>query len=131
MEYQKIMNLLDNTPNQPTKFRTKNWIEINGDSRGMYNTNSQIEFKTSKLTSSLCDYNGAYILVRETITITGAGADDAANRLDERNKGVLFKNCEIDNIRKDNAKHIDFVIQTYNLIEYSNNYSETSGSLWQ
>ena len=40
MEYQKIINLLDNTTNQPTKFRTKDWIEINYDSRGIYNCNS-------------------------------------------------------------------------------------------
>ena len=67
MEYQKIINLLDNTPNQPTKFRTKNWIEINDDSHGMYNTNSQIKFKTSMLRSSLCDYSDADILVSGTI----------------------------------------------------------------
>ena len=47
MEYQKIINLLDNTPNQPTKLRTKSWVKINDDARGTYNTNSQIEFKTS------------------------------------------------------------------------------------
>ena len=47
MEYQKTINLLDNTPNQPSKFRPKNWVEINDDSRGTYNTNSQIKFKTS------------------------------------------------------------------------------------
>ena len=47
MEYQKTINLLDNTPNQPSKFRTKNWVEINDDLRGTYNTNSQIKFKTS------------------------------------------------------------------------------------
>ena len=41
MEYQKIINLLDNTSNQPPKFRTKNWVEINFDSRGKHNTNSQ------------------------------------------------------------------------------------------
>ena len=51
MEYQKLTNLLDITPNQPTKFRTKNWLEINDDSREMYNTNSQIKFKTSMLRS--------------------------------------------------------------------------------
>ena len=51
MEYQKIINLLDNTPNKPTKFTTKNWLEINDDSRGTYNTNSQIKFKTSMLRS--------------------------------------------------------------------------------
>ena len=47
MEYQKIMNLLDNTPNQPTKFRTKNWLEINDGSRETYNTGSQTGYKTS------------------------------------------------------------------------------------
>ena len=40
MEYQEIINLLENRPNQPTEFRTKNWVEINDDSRGTYNTNS-------------------------------------------------------------------------------------------
>ena len=49
MEYPKKINLLDNTPNQPSKFRTMNWVEINKDSRGTYNTNSQAEFKTSML----------------------------------------------------------------------------------
>ena len=63
MEYQKIINLVDNTPNQQTKFRTKNWAEINGDVRGTYNTNTQINFKTSMLKSSLCDYIDACILV--------------------------------------------------------------------
>ena len=43
MEYQKIINLLENTPNQPTKFRTKNWVEIIDDSRGTYNTNTKVK----------------------------------------------------------------------------------------
>ena len=85
--------MLDNTPNQPTKFRTKKWVEINHESRGTYNTNSQIKFKTSMLRSSLYNHNDAYILVSGTITITGAEADNAAKRLDERNKWVIFKNC--------------------------------------
>ena len=54
--YQKVINLLDNTLNQPTKFRTKNWIDINDESHGVYNTGSQIKFKTSMLRSVLCDY---------------------------------------------------------------------------
>ena len=73
MEYQKIINLLDNTPNQLSIFRTKNWIEINDQSRqsrGVYNTNSDIRFKTTMLKSSLCDYSDAYILVKGRITIT-------------------------------------------------------------
>ena len=93
MEYQKVINLLDNTPNQPTKCRTKNWVEINDDSNEKYNTNSQIKFKTSMLRSYLCDYSDVYILVSETITIIGAGADDVAKQLDGKNKGVIFKNC--------------------------------------
>ena len=73
MEYQKIANLLDdNKSNQPSKFRTKNWVEINDESRGTYNVNSQIKFKTTMLKSNLCDYSDAYILVKGTITITGA-----------------------------------------------------------
>ena len=91
---------------------------------GMYNANSQIEFKTSTLRSSLCDYSDAYILVPGIITITGAGVDDAAKRLNKRNKGVIFKNCapftdcigEINNIQIGNGKHIDLIMPMYNLI---------------
>ena len=85
MEYQKIANLIDGTSNQPSKFRTKNWIEINDESR-TYNVNSQIKFKTTMFKSSLCDYSDAYILAKGTITITGAGADTAARQADERDK---------------------------------------------
>ena len=91
------------------------------------------------LRSNLCDYADAYIFVKGTITITGAGNDDAAKRADERNKGVTFKNCapftkcisRINNTDIDNAQDIDIVIQMYNLIEYRDNYSKTSGCLWQ
>ena len=131
--------MLDNISNQLSKFRTKNWIEINDQSRGVYNTNSDIRFKTTMLKSSLCDYSDAYILVKGRITITGAGADAAAKQADERNKGVIFKNCalfincksELINTEIDNVKDIDIVMPMYNLIEHSNNYSKTSGSFWQ
>ena len=83
MEYQKIIDLLDNTSNQPSKFRTKNWIEINDQSRGTYNTNSDIRFKTTMLKSSLCDYSDAYILVKGRITITGEGNTAALRQADE------------------------------------------------
>ena len=89
MEHQNIINLLDNTANQSTKFRTKNWVEINDDSRGTYNTNSQIKFKIEMLMSSLCDYSDAHILVSGTKTITGAGNDDVVRQLYERNKGII------------------------------------------
>ena len=80
MEQEKIINLLEYTPNQSNKFRTKNWVEINGDSRGMYNMSIQIKFKTLMLRTSLCDYSDTYILVSGIITITGLGDDDDAVR---------------------------------------------------
>ena len=92
MEYQKIANLIDDASNQPSKFRTKNWVEINDESRGTYNANIQIRFKTTMLKSSLCDYSDAYILVKGKITTTGRGAGAAARQQDEREKGVAIKN---------------------------------------
>ena len=139
MEYQKISNLLDDASNQPSKFKAKNWVEVNDESRGTYNVNSQIKFKTTMLKSSLCDYSDAYILIKGKITITGAGDDAAARQADEGDKGVAFKNCapfnncisEINNTQIDNAKDIDIVMPIYNLIEYSDDYAKISGSLWQ
>ena len=91
MQHQKIINLLDNTPNQSTQFRTKKWVEINDKSRRTYNTNSQIRSETSMLQSSLCDYSDAYLLFKGTITVANtAVARQAANNA---NKKVIFKNC--------------------------------------
>ena len=127
MEYQKIANLIDDTKNQPSKFRTKNWLEINDESRGTYNVNSQIKFKTTMLKWSLCDYSDAYILVEGKITITEAGYNAAAIQADESDKGVTSKNCipftncisEINNTQIDNTKDIDIVMPMYNLIKYT------------
>ena len=133
--------MLDNTINQPTKFRTKKWIEIDDDSGGTYNTNSQIKFKTSMLNSSLCD---AYILVKGTITM--ALVSPPAANPNNNDKEVVFKNSapftdciieinntqtdnakyEINSTQTDNAKYIDVIMPMYNLIKYSDNYSKTS-----
>ena len=77
--------MLDIGSNQTSKFRTKNWVEINDESRGIY-TSNDIRFKTIMLRSNLCDYADAYILVKGIMIITGAGDDDSTKRLDERNK---------------------------------------------
>ena len=122
MEYQKISNLLDNTSNQTSKFRTKNSVETNDESRERYFVNRQINFKTSILISSLCDYSDAYILVKGNISVNNtAGTGGDANNT---NKKVIFKNCApfIDCIRKinntqiDNTKNIDIVIPMHNRI---------------
>ena len=105
MEYQKIINLLDNEPNQPSKFF---WVEINDESRGTYNTGAQIKFKTTMLKSILCNCSDAYIPVKGKIEVDDTSADDAdANNT---NKKVIFKNCapstdcisEINNTQVDN-----------------------------
>ena len=138
MEYQKKPNLIDDkTLNQPSKFRTKNWVEVNDKSRRAYNVNSQIKFKTTMLKSSLCDYSDAYILVKGTISVNNTAAQGAA--ANNTNKKVIFKSCapftncirETNNMQIDNAKDIDIVMPMYNLIEYSDNYAKTTGSLWQ
>ena len=138
MEYQKNPNLIDDkTLNQPSKFRTKNWVEVNDKSRRAYNVNSQIKFKTTMLKSSLCDYSDAYILVKGTISVNNTAAQGAA--ANNTNKKVIFKSCapftncisETNNMQIDNAKDIDIVMPMYNLIEYSDNYAKTTGSLWQ
>ena len=129
--------MIDDTSNQPCKFRTKNWVEINDESRRAYNTASQIKFKTTMLKSSLCDYSDAYILVKGTISVNNTTAEGAA--ANNTNKKIIFKNCdpftncisEINNTQIGNAKDIDIVMSMYNLIEYNDNYAKTTGSLWQ
>ena len=87
--------------------------------------------------SSLCDYSDAYIHVKGTITVNNTAAADVD--VNNTNKKVIFKNCapftncisEINNTDLGNAKDIDIVMPMYNLIECSDIYSKTSGSLWQ
>ena len=89
MEYQNIINLLDNTTNQPSKFWTRNRVEINNESRGTCSTHSQIEFETSMIILSLCDYSDAYIRLKVTITIPNTGTAAALNSVGEK---VIFNN---------------------------------------
>ena len=89
------------------------------------------------LKSSLCDYSDAYILVKGTISANNTAAAGAVVNND--NRKVIFKNCapftncisEINDTQVDNAKDFDIVMPMYNLIEYSDNYAKTTGSLWQ
>ena len=134
MEYQKIANLLNDASNKPSKYRKRNWVEINDYIRGAYSPNKHIRFKTAML--SLCDYRDAYMLVKGNISVNNTAGDAAA--ANNTNKKVILKNCapftncisKINNTQIDNAEYIDIVMPMYNLIEYSDNYSETSGSLW-
>ena len=129
MEYQKMMNLLDDTTNQPSRFRTRDWVEIIDESKGRYNSN--IAFKAYVARSNLCDCSDAYILVKGTITVSNAAAAGAA--VNNTNKKVIFKNyapftdciTEINDTQMDDGQKIDVVMPMYNLIEYSDAYSKT------
>ena len=134
MEHQEILNLLDDTLNQSSKFRARNLIEINDASQGTCNVSNQIKFKNSVVRSHLCDYSDAYIHVKETITAPNTEIAAAPNN---KNKKVIFENCapftncisEINDTNLDDAHDIDVVMPMYSLIEYSDTYSNMSGSL--
>ena len=136
MEYRKIANRLDSASNQPSKFRTKNWVEINDDLRIEYTPNKQIRFKTAMLMSCLLDYSDAYMLFKGNISVKNTGTAAAPTN---RNKQVILKNLvpfnycisKINNTEIDNTQYIDIVMPMYNLTEYSDNYSKATGSLWQ
>ena len=129
METQKIVNLLNDTDNENSKFATKKWYVIDRESKGNYLPDNEIKFLTSSLESSLCDYSDAYILVTGNITVAGGDV----------NTKVAFKNCapfkecrtEINETFVYKTEHINIAMPIFNLIEYSDKYSDTYGSLWQ
>ena len=128
MEIQKIVNLLNNTENEFSKIGTKKWYIIDSESEGNYSHEKLIKLLTNSLESRLCDYSDAYILVSGNITVT---PNNAATQ-------VIFRNCapfekcrtEINETFVDETDFINITIPMYNLIEYSDNYFDTSGSLW-
>ena len=129
METQKIINLLNNTQNEYSKFATKKRYIIDSQSKGNYSHENPIKLLTNSLESRLCHCSDVYILVTRNITAT---TNDAATQ-------VVFKNCapfekcrtEINETFVDEADFINITMPLYNLIEYSDNYSDTSGTLWQ
>ena len=110
-------------------FQHKKWFVIDSEPNGSYSHHDPIKFLAKSIESSLCDYSDAYILVTGNITAT---PNNAATQ-------VVFKNCapfkdcrtEINDTFVDYADFINIAMPMYNLIEYSDNYSDTSGSLWQ
>ena len=119
--------------NESSRFSTRKWYVINDQNNTDYGEGdkdiSTVKLETKFIKSSLCDYSDVYILVTENITATGGDA----------NTRVAFKNCapftkcitHINDEHVDNADNLDIIMPMYNLIEYSDNYSDTSGSLWQ
>ena len=134
MEYNKIDNLLGSESESLSKFVTREYVRVNCLSN-TYNENKSIRFKTPMLRSDLCDYADAYILVNGTITVTAAAG--ANNIRDKKNRKLILKNnspfvscitrinCEL----IEDADDLDIVMPMYNLLEYSENYRRTIGSL--
>ena len=133
METQKIANLLGDADNESSKFATKKWYVINDQNNADYGEGNEdsitVKFENKVIKSNLCDFSDAYILL--TGNITAAGGDT--------NTRVAFKNCvpftkcitHINDEHVDNADSLDIIMSMYNLIEYSDNYSDSSGNLWQ
>ena len=84
METQKIINLLNNTENEYSKFATKKWYIIDSESKGNYSRENPIKFITSSLESSLWDYSDAYILVTGNIAVTRTIAPAGDNPLQRK-----------------------------------------------
>ena len=122
--------MLNDSSNEEPKFATKKWyvIDRRQTTKGKYKQRDTINFETETIKSSLCDYSDAFILVTGSITVAANNDTDCA-----------FKNCapfstcttKINDIFVDEANHIYIAMPMHNLIEYSNNYSDTSRSLSQ
>ena len=129
MKTQKIVNSLSGSDNKNSKFLTKKWYVIDSESKGNYSPDNRINFWTSTLESSLCDYSDTYVLITGTVTVTGGNA----------NRKVVFKNralskecrIEINEAFVNNAENTNIAMPMFNLIKYSDNNSDTSGSLWK
>ena len=143
METQKIVNLLNGSDNENSKFATTKWYVIDSESKGNYSHENPVKFLTNSLESSLCDHSDAYTLVTENVAVTrttaaAAGIDPLRKQPLNAATQVVFKNCapfkdcriEISNTFVDYADFINIAMPMYNLNEYSDNYFDTSGSLW-
>ena len=135
MENQKIINLLDKDDSNSKHFATKKWYTINGESNTNYGVNKDtgadnpdtIKYDTRVLKPNLCDYAEVYILVDGTIR-----AANANTRLDIKNCAPFTKcNLEINDEHVDTTEYLDIVMPMYKLIEYSDNYQDSSATLYQ
>ena len=133
MDTQKIANSLGDVDNKSSKITTRKWYVINDQNNTVYGEgnedNRTVKFETRVIKSNLCDYSDAYILVTGDITATAGNAD---NRVAFKNYAPFTK-CitHINDEHVDNADNLDIVMPMYNLTEYSDNYLDTSESLWQ
>ena len=132
MEFNKIYNSLGRAHDKVPRFITKKWIELQSQSGNTYNMSKPIRFKTSMLRSDLCDYSDAYVWVKGTITVTNPNNNANFDRRLTLKNNAPFIPCvsKINGELVENAEDFDIVMPMYNLLEYSENYEKTSGSLF-
>ena len=130
METQKIPNLLNDSDNESSKFATRKWYIINDQNNRQYSkgneNDSTIKFETKVMKKFLCDYSDAYILITGNIKVADVGAD---TNVAVKNC-VTFTNCvtHVNDEHVKTAENLDIILPMYNLIEYSDNYADFSGS---
>ena len=129
MEFNKINNLLGSAHDEVPRFITKKWIEVQSQSGNTYNSSKPIRFKTSMLRSDLCDYSHAYVWVKGKTTVTDPNNNAHFDRRLTLKNNAPFISC-ISKINCELVENENIVIPMYNLLEYSKNYEETSGSLF-
>ena len=136
MGYNKITNLLGKLDeDEIPKFTTIKWIEIFDQSNGTYNKNKDIRFKTNRLRNDLCDFNDACIVVTGKVTAADPDPNDDNINYDRTialKDSAPFLNCnlKINNQLIKDAQDLDIVMPMYNLLYYSKNFRETTGSFW-
>ena len=132
MEFNKFNNLLGPAHDKVPRFITKKWIEVQSQSGNTYNTSKPITFKTSMLTSDLCDYSDAYVWVKGKITVTNPNDNANFNNELAPKNNAPFISCisKINGELVENPEDLDIVMPMYNLLEYSKSYEKTSGSLF-
>ena len=129
MESQKIINLLESNDNESQKFATKRWFIINDQNNGnnAYGNSTTIKFETKVIKSNLCDYSDAYIL------LTGNIQNKPANSVVAFKNCAPFRTCDVttNDEHVEKAEDLDIVMPMYNLLEYPDNYQDSTGSLYQ
>ena len=133
MESQKFINLLDHNDEDDPRFETRKWYIVNDHNNGNYSkgddVQSIVKFNTEIVKPFLCDYSDAYILVTGNIKLKNG--NDATRAAIENCHPFTRASFKLNNELVDIADNLDLTMNLYNMLEYSDNYADTTGSLYQ
>ena len=133
MESQKIINLLDHKDEDDPRFETRKWYIVNDHNNGNYSqgddVRSIVKFDTEIVRPFLCDYSDAYILLTGNIKVQNG--DDATRVAIENCHPFTRASFKLNNEQVDTADNLDLTMHLYNMLEYSDDYADTTGYLYQ